>query len=291
MALDIRESKTALAERIKRRLGYPVVKVELDPSQISDAIDYARDKWIKWAVGNAVVETYFTVMLSASKNFYDLPIGVTNIVEYNDQGAEYGINTLFTVENFLYSRGVFDPIIWTGGDAYTLVSYHIARDFLELVDRYTPSVYNYKYHRYTNQLEVQPAPPSGNSLSVKDSNGNTITVDSPGFILVRSFMIEGTHYNNMATSNSTNYKRLGKYSSTSDANFYTSDWIFDYALAECKILLGRIRSKFAQFTSIGNTGIALDGDQLISEGKEEKTALDETLRLEESFEGLGIMIG
>jgi hypothetical protein len=291
MALDIRESKNALAERIKRRLGYPVVKVELDPTQISDAIDYARDKFVKWAVGNATLETYFTVMLSAGQHFYDLPIGVVDIVEYEDQGAEYGINTLFTVDNFLYSRGVFDPIIWTGGDAYTLVSYHIARDFLELVDRYTPSVYNYKYHRYTNQIEVHPAPPSGNALDVKDENGNPMTVDSPGFILVRSFMIDGTHYNSMRTRNTANYKRLGKYSSTSNENFYTSDWIFDYALAECKILLGRIRSKFANFNSIGNIGISLDGDQLVSEGKEEKLALEETLRLEEVFEGLGIIVG
>jgi len=56
-------------------------------------------------------------------------------------------------------------------------------------------------------------------------------------------------------------------------------------------MLGRIRTKFAQFASIGNTGIALDGDALLSEGIEEKRELKETLQLEEVWDGLGISMG
>jgi hypothetical protein len=292
MALDITQSKGDLAELIKRRLGAPVIKVELTTQQIYDAIDYAKHKWVKWGVGNSIVETYFTVLLLAGQNFYDLPIGVTDIVEYEDQGAHYGINTLFTIDNFLYSRGVYDPLIWTGGYAYSLVSYHIARDFLKTVDKYTPSVYNYKYHKYTNQLEVHPAPPSGNALDLVDENGQTQTYDSPGFILVRSYMIEGSQYAGMETNLSqSTWKRTGMYSGDSDTNFYTSDWIFDYALAECKIILGRIRSKFTNFASIGNVGLGLDGETLLQEGIAEKERLDETLRLEEGHMGYGIIVG
>lgn len=295
MALDIRISKAELSEKIKRRLGAPVVKVELDDLQIYDAIDYAKDKWVRWGSGNATVETYFTVLLLANTNFYDLPLGVVDIVDCDDQGRGYGINTLFTVENFLFTRGTYNGLWSNYGYGSSLLDYHIAIDYLKTLDRYTPSIYNYKYHRYTNQLEVQPAPPSGSgTVDTVDSQGQTITVDSPGFALVRSFMIEGSHYGGMESSNSeSNWKRqtTGMHNSDSDANFYTSDWIFDYSLAECKIILGRIRSKFAQFASIGNTGIALDGDQLIQEGIQEKERLEETLRLEESYEGYGISIG
>lgn len=288
MALDIRKSKSDLADLIKRRLGAPVIKVELTTQQIFDCIDYARQKWIKWGVGNATVETYFTVLLLANQNFYDLPIGVVDIVDYADQGASWGINTLFTVDNFLYSRGVYDPLIWTGGYGYNLVNYHIARDFLKTVDRYTPSIYNYKYHRYTNQLEVQPAPPSGQGpITLQDENGVNQDYDSPGFLLCRSYMIEGSHYGGMETDVTKSSWKRGD----SDENFYTSDWIFDYALAECKIILGRVRSKFAQFASIGNIGISLDGDTLLQEGQQEKERLDETLRLEEGYEGYGIIVG
>jgi hypothetical protein len=293
MALDIRLSKAELSEKIKRRLGAPVVKVELEDIQIYDAIDYAKDKWVKWAAGNATVDTYFTVLLLADQNFYDLPVGVTEIVDYDDNGRGYGINTLFTVENFMYSRGAYDGLLWANrGYGSSIISYHIAIDWLKTLDRYTPSIYNYKYHRYTNQLEVQPAPPSGNVLEVTDENGQIVTYDSPGYLLVRSYMMEGSHYANMESDNSqASWKRTGLRAGSSDTNFYTSDWIFDYALAECKIILGRIRSKFAQFNSIGNIGIALDGDQLIQEGIQEKERLEETLRLEESHEGYGISMG
>lgn len=272
-------TKSDLADKIKRRLGFPMIKVELDPIQIYDAIDTARNKFIKWAVGQATQETFFTIMLSAGQNFYDMPIGVTEVVNYEDREGTYGdINTLFTIDNFLYNQGAFDMLLNTTGDNYSIITYHIARDFLETVQRYTPSKYNYKYHRYTNQLEIHPAPPSGSSINVINDAGETVTVDSPGFILIRSFMIEGSSYDNWEDGDA-------------DNNFYESDWIFDYALAESKIMLGRVRSKFAQFASIGNTGISLDGDTLISEGKEEKTELKETLMLEENFEGFPILIG
>jgi len=275
-------TKKQLAEKIKRRLGYPMIKVELHPRQIDDAIDYARDKFIKWATGQATSETFLTMLLSAGQNFYDLPVGVTEVLSYDDKGSSWGINTLFTIDNYLYTRGVFDPVIWGSGGDYNLVSYHIARDFLNTLKLYTPSVYNWKYHRFTNQIEIHPPPPSGNSVSVTDQNGVYVTADSPGYVLLRTYMLEGSHYANTDRG----WTPLDSYQ-----DFYTSDWIFDYAMAECKIILGRIRTKFAQFASIGNTGIALDGDALISEGIEEKRELKETLMLEEVWDGLGISMG
>lgn len=292
MALNLRRTKGDLADLIRRRLGEPVIKVELTTQQIYDAIDYAKHKWLKWGASNSIVETWFTTLLIADQNFYDLPVGVVDIVDYDDSGTASGINTLFTVDNFLFSRGVVDPLVWTGGYSYSLISYHLALDFLGTVDRYTPSEYNYKYHKYTNQLEVQPSPVSGNTpTTVIDDQGNETEVDSPGYILLRSYMIEGSHYGGMETDNSKSAWKRDSNSTSSDENFYTSDWLFDYALAESKIMLGRIRSKFAQFNSIGNIGISLDGDTLLNEGIQDKEKLDETLRLEEGHEGYGVIYG
>ena len=270
-------TKKALAEKIKRRFGYPMVKVELDNSQIYDAIDYARSKFIKWAVGQATTETFFTMALSAGTTIYDLPLGVTEVLNYSTGSSTGGINTLFTIDNFLYNQGMFESLLRPslGGD-YTIVSYHIARDFLDTVRKYTPDKYNWKYHRFQNELEIQPAPPAGSYLDIVQ-NGVTFTIDSPGFILLRTFIMEG----------STNVSDW----TNSNEDFYGLDWIFDYATAECKIILGYIRRKFENFVSIGNTGVSLDGGDLVSEGKEEKERLEETLRLEEVWEGLDISIG
>ena len=52
-----------------------------------------------------------------------------------------------------------------------------------------------------------------------------------------------------------------------------------------------IRRKFSNFQSIGNTGISLDGDSLISEGKQEQDDLYEKLKSEEDHIGWDIIIG
>jgi hypothetical protein len=292
MALNLVETKSQLADRIKSFLGEPVIKVELTQQQIYNCIDLARDKFVKWASGQATTETYFTLMLRFGQNFYDLPTGVVDIIDYKDNGRGYGINTLFTIENFLYNQGIYNGALWAGrGYGIGIIDYHTALDFLETIERYTPSVYNYKYHRFTNQLEVQPAPTSGSILNFVNEQGKTQSFDSPGFLLLRSQMIEGSHYNGMSTTNTSTYKRTGIAASTSDSGFYTSDWVFEYSLANAKIILGNIRRKFAQFSSIGNTGISLDGDQLIQEGLQEKERLEATLRNEEVFDGYEIVIG
>lgn len=272
-------TKNNLIEKIRRRLGYPMIKVELDASQISDTIDYAKQKWIKWAAGNATQEVWFTIPLSAGQNFYDVPLGVTEIMGYYDeQASSGGINTLFTLENYMFNAGLGASLLNPAGDSFSLVSYHIARDFLETLRRYTPMKYNYKYHRYTNQIEIHPSPDSGNSLSVTTTAGEITTIDSPGYLLMRAMMLEGSTYDGYAAGDS-------------DFNFYGEDWIFDFALAECKIILGTVRRKFAQFASLGNTGLTLDGSEILAEGKEEKLDLLERLQLEEVYTGMEILMG
>lgn len=278
-------TRSDLMEKTKRRLGHPMIKVELDDIQILDHIDYARDKFIKWATGQANQEVFFTLMLSAGQHLYDLPNGVIEVVNYDTNASTGGINTLFTVENYLYNQGMLDALFSTEG-RYTLMSYHIARDFLDTLNKYIVDAYNYKYHPYSNQLEIQPPPACGtlNIPPTYDCDG--IEVDaggiyrSPGWILLRTYMITES------TIDNDNFDK-----DVNDFNFYGTGWVLDYVTALSKISLGIIRNKFANFTSIGNAGISLDGDSMISEGKEEKERLDESLKLEECYEGYSILIG
>lgn len=278
-------TKAQLAERILRSLGHPIIKVELDTTQIYDAIDYARDKFIRYATGNATQEVYFTMALSATQYLYDMPVGVTDVLSYSSNGISSGINTLFTVENYMYSNGMFDGLVKTYSSGYDLISYHIAMDFLETLHRYTPDEYNFKYHKYSNQLEIQPPPVSGGTLTYTpkyateagvEVAGEEVTIDSPGWILIRSMMLQGATTSPTWTANDT-YE-----------NFYEGTWIIDFATAYCKKTLGMIRRKFAGFGSLGNQGISLDGGELISEANEEMERLMEDLTTKENYVGYGI---
>lgn len=256
--------RAELVEKIMRRLGAPMVKVELEPSTINDNIAYARQKFIKWAVGQATQETYSTLMLSGGVSFYDLPGDVVEVIGYDVQSYG-GVNQLFTMSNYMMNQGMFDQMLMRGaGSGYSMVSYHIARDFLETLKRYVVDAYTYKYHKYTNQLEIMPAPPVSGSFY----NISGVVYDTPGFILLRTFTLEGT-----------------------DEDLYENMWIFDYATAMSKQNLGMIRRKFGSFQGLGNMNVALDGDNLISEGKEEMERLDEQLKNEEVYEGGWIFQG
>ena len=73
---------------------------------------------------------------------------------------------------------------------------------------------------------------------------------------------------------------------------FEKDWFIDYTIALCKITLGTIRRKMENASNtVGNTALQMDGSALLSEGKEEKTALEEKLQTEENYEGYGLFIG
>lgn len=188
-------SRTQLMQKVRNRLGEPMVKVELCDAQISEHIDYARQKFIKWAIGNATQEVYFTLMLQAGKTLYDLPAGVCEVIEYEDAPIGFGgINTLFTIDNYMFGQGMFGNT-FSGG--YNLVGYHIVLDFFKTLKKYTPSQYSWKYHKSTNQLEINPAPPLNRGQVYRmGSDPDTglpqeYVFDSPGFVMLRSYMVQG----------------------------------------------------------------------------------------------------
>ena len=456
------QTKTQLREMVKRKLGAPMVKVELCDDQINDHIDYSVSDYIDWAVGAGTDIVHFTIPLEAGKRFYDLPKGVIDILDYTEQGVGVGgINTLFTMENYLYNQGMFDPLRTPGA---SIVGLHLVNDFLETLDRYTPDKYSWAFQKLTRQLEINPTPKYGkNTITIQRPDENNIVkdyiLDSPGYVLLKANVIQGSSLPNIIrgwedvvrelksgsetriikdveadnnffalTDNAINqtltmYKNgieyndwhwaddngkmirwtkpdeilendeiLLKYQTISieenvdndlamsevpdkkediftitpieiasklivlsekilnvhdvevwfnnakylygidftvevddqTINFagkvldgllvdgdvitikydglnttleefkelyYGNGWVIDSVTALSKISLGMIRRKFAQFASIGNSGISLDGDSLVSEGKEEYVTLTEELLQNEPHEGLWITMG
>jgi hypothetical protein len=265
-------SKNDLKERIKRRLGYPVVKVELDDQQILDCIDYAATRFIKWAAGQSTQEYYFTLMLSGGVNFYDLPGGVVNVIKYDYSPITGGINTLFTVENYFYNMGMYNFLFNVHG--FSLIEYHTVLDYLKTLHRYTPDAYNYKYHKTTNQLEIWPTPERGQWLTLPDGT----VYDSPGIILIKSVCIAGSTVPGWEYGDQM-------------PDIYGAQWTEDFSVARATEILGLIRRKFASFNALGNQGIALDGGDLIREGLEKQEKLLHDLETKETYWGIPIYFG
>jgi hypothetical protein len=59
-------------------------------------------------------------------------------------------------------------------------------------------------------------------------------------------------------------------------DIYAKQWLYDYTLAVCKLMLGEARSKFGSIAGPGSP-ITLNGAALQSQGKEELVALDKEI--------------
>ncbi len=59
-------------------------------------------------------------------------------------------------------------------------------------------------------------------------------------------------------------------------DIYAKQWLYDYSLATCKIMLGEARSKFASIAGPGSA-IQMNGSDLKSSGKEEIEKLEKEI--------------
>ena len=261
-------TKDELVEKIKMRLGHPMVKIELTSPMIYEAIDYATDRFTTVAIGNAVREDYMTMVLSAGQSVYPLPDNVTEIVDFVDGAGAGGvggkINTLFTIENYFYSQGM----LANTRSPFDLIGYHIALDFMETLQRYVHSNYIWKYNRFDNALTIDPAPPTGNFASLNTGNNVYVDVDSPGFALLKVYVKQGT-----------------------DEHFYNERIVQDYAYAMAMRTLGLVRRKPAGNSSLGNQGLVTDGAELISEAQTLIEQCEEILESKYVFVGYGVSCG
>lgn len=266
-------NKTEMIEWIRSQLGWPMVKVELTDQQIEYNLRKAKQEYVKW--GGGTQELTFSMMLSAGQTEYELPTGVTEIINMQDASAgNIGkINTLFTTGNILYNLGLLD-FLKGYGRGFNLLDFHLSLQWMDIIDKYIPSRYSWNYYKFANILEIQPPPPSGEFITLEDGS----IIESPGFILLHAFAI---------SEYGISKDKEGEF----EEWLWDTPWIQDYCLALCKMNLGYIRRKFSNFQSIGNTGIQLDGSDLIQEGQQEKETLEERLRNEEQEIGGIISIG
>jgi hypothetical protein len=255
-------TKSEFKTWIRRKLGEPMVKVELHDVQLDAIINSTKKFHQKWALGSDNQETYFIIRLESGKSVYDLPEGLTEIMQMYDYSSSLGnANELFTLENYMWNMGLLPETF----GPFSLVGYHASLAYLKDLRRYLPSKFHWLYIRGNNTLKLNPVPD-------EDQHHK--------FIMLHCYMAEQYTVEGFDEEREEFIEKI-----------YEDDWFQKYCLAEAKITLGLIRRKFANFTSIGNTGIQLDGDSLISEGNSEKEKLEEQLKNEEVWNAYYPLIG
>lgn len=208
-------------------LGDGLIDVELDPIHYNTAIDRAFAKY-RQRSPNSVEESFAFLTLEQDVNEYTLSQEVTSVrdVFRRSIGSRTGGGD---------TGSLFEPFNLAYSNTYLLSSsnmgglatYYAFASYQKMVGKMFGSNIQFTWNSQSKKLTIQQRPRGEETVLLWLYN------NKPDFALLD--------------------------------DTYAGIWIKDYSLAQCKIILGEARSKFAQIAS-PQGGTQLNGDALKAEG-------------------------
>jgi hypothetical protein len=231
-------SRRQVVEYVQAMLGSGMVDVELDPIHYETALNRALAKY-RQRSSNAVEESFGFLTIQVDQNDYIMPKEVMEIRQLfrRSIGSRSGGGD---------GGSLFEPFNLAYSNTYLLTStnmgglatYYAFASYQKQVGKMFGSEINFTFNKTSRMLTIMQRPRSDEELLVWMYNYR------PDFNLLQD-----------------NYAGL---------------WLKDYALANCKVILGEAREKFATIAS-PQGGTQLNGAALKGEGKAEMEALEQDL--------------
>ena len=219
-------------------LGDGMVDVELDPIHYETALNRTLSRF-RQRSPNAVEESYSFLTLEKDKNDYTLPAEIINVqsVFRRTLGSRTGGGTGTHFEPF--NLAYTNTYLLNSTMLGGIATYFMFASYQEMVGKMFGSYIEFQWIPTSRTLRILQRPfTEGESIMLRCQNYR------PDYTLIN--------------------------------DIYAGQWIKDYALANCKIILGEARSKFANIAGPGGAG-GLNGSDLKSAGKEEMEKLDKEL--------------
>ena len=240
-------ASTSLIERnkvfdyVRAMLGDGMVEVELDPKHMEIALDRALTKF-RQRSPNAVEESYLFFELLVDQNEYRLPDEVINVsnVFRRSIGSRTGQGG---------GGSLFEPFNLAYTNTYLLngtqlggiATYELYAGYQKMLGRMFGSFIEFNWNPTKHMLTILQRPfASGEQVLIKTQNYR------PDFVLLQ--------------------------------DVYAKQWLYDYSLAVCKMILGEARSKFGSIAG-PSSGITLNGTALLTDGKAEAEKLEKEIDL------------
>lgn len=223
---------------VKTMLGDGMVDVELDPVHYETGLTRALTRF-RQRSSNAVEESYLFLNLIKDQNDYILPQEVINVqsVFRRTLGSRTGGGTGTNFEPF--NLAYTNTYLLNSTMLGGIATYYMFASYQEMIGKIFGSFIEFQWIPTSRTLRILQRPFTDNEV----------------------LMIRAQNYR-------PDYQIIN--------DIYAGQWIKDYTLATCKVMLGEARSKFANIAGPGGAG-GLNGADLKSAGKEELAALDKEL--------------
>lgn len=226
-------------EYVRLMLGDGMIEVELDPAHYETALDRALARY-RQKSSNAVEESYLFLELIQDQNEYRLPNEVIEVRQVFRRaiGSRTGIGAGGTLFE-PFNLAYTNTYLMSGSMMGGLATYDLFAGYQKLVGRMFGSYIEFKWKPTSHILTILQRPfAQGEQILVQAYNFR------PDWVLLQ--------------------------------DIYAKQWLKDYTLATCKLMLGQARGKFASIAGPGSP-ISMNGDKLLAEAKEELEKLDKEI--------------
>ena len=225
---------------VRQMLGDGMIEVELDPVHYETALDRAINRF-RQRSSNSVEESYSFLELIQDQNEYRLPDEIISVqsVFRRAIGSRSGIGAGGTLFE-PFNLAYTNTYLMSGSMMGGLATYEMFAGYQKLVGRMFGSYIEFQWKPTSHILNILQRPfAQGEQILIKSQNFR------PDWVLLQ--------------------------------DIYAKQWLRDYTLAVCKLMLGEARSKFATIAGPGSGGIQLNGKDLQTAGNAELEKLDKEL--------------
>jgi len=232
------DAKQQVYDYVNAMLGGGMVDIDLDPIHYQTALDRALNKY-RQRGDSSVEESYMFLTLELNTNTYTLPKEVISVRQLfrRSIGSRTGGGDGGTLFE-PFNMAYTNTYLLSSSNMGGLATYEMFAQYQEMVGRMFGSFINYNYNQSTRKLTILQRPQAQEQILIWTYNYR------PDFTIL--------------------------------ADVYANQWIKDYTLANCKLMIGEAREKFSQIAG-PQGGSSMNGTSLKNEAKEMITQLEAEL--------------
>ena len=243
MDINPQAERQKVFDYVRAMLGDGMIDVELDPIHYETGLQRALNKF-RQRSSHAVEESYMFLELTKDTNDYKLPDEVIEVqsVFRRTLGSRSGGGTGTNFEPF--NLAYTNTYLLNSTMLGGLATYELFAGYQEMVGKMFGSYIEFQWIGHSHVLRILQRPfTEGETLMLRCHNYK------PDYLLIN--------------------------------DLYAGQWIKDYSLANCKIMLAQAREKFASIAG-PQGGTALNGGALKSEAAAEIEKLEKELETQVS---------
>ena len=229
----LQEAKQNLIEYVKLQIGDQIVDLELDPAHYEAAYQKTIGTYRQRAT-SAYEEAYIFMELIKDENIYTLPQEVATVRQIFRR--TFGDSTGPFASNFdPFAQASLNVYLMNFNVAGGLATYDFYSQYVELAGRMFGAYMNYTWNPVTKKLQL-----------IRDPKGTGENVLLWVYQLKPEIQLL--------------------------ADYQIGQWIRDYMVANCKMIIGEAREKFQSIAG-PQGGSSLNGTQMKTEAKADMDAL------------------